>query len=144
MPFALKPRLLAGGCLCGSVRFEADSPPDWVGICHCRSCRKATGGALVAAAGFARTAVRISGVTLQSFKSSAGVRRSFCSRCGSSIAYENRRWPADLHLMLGAFDEPERLAPDFHIFATEQLQWLRLADDLPRHPTTPSGVSPTL
>jgi hypothetical protein len=134
---------LAGGCLCGAVRFTATGFPSWIGICHCDSCRRATGGTLIAAAGFARSAVEIAGESLRYIASSPGVRRSFCFRCGTSLSYENERWPADIHLMVGAFDDPKPLAPAFHIFAREQLPWLHLTDALPRYPTTPSGKSPT-
>jgi len=127
----------AGRCMCGVVRFEAQGLPDWVGICHCATCRRASGGALVAAAGFAKEKVRLDGRTLASFASSPGVRRSFCAACGTSLAYESERWPTDIHLMIGAFDKPETLQPQFHIFYTERLTWLHLADTLPRYATSP-------
>jgi hypothetical protein len=132
-----------GGCTCGAVRFIARGAPAWVGICHCRSCRRATGGALVAAAGFARDRVRLTGDTLTRFASSPGVLRGFCSACGTALSYESERWPDDIHLMVGAFDAPDRLRPQFHIFAGERLPWLRLADDLPRYRSTP-GAGETL
>jgi hypothetical protein len=93
---------------------------------------------LVAAAGFAKDKVRLDGKTLSSFASSPGVRRSFCAACGTSLAYESERWPSDIHLMLGAFDKPETLQPQFHIFYDERLAWLHLDDALPRYATTPS------
>lgn len=124
--------------MCGQVRFEAHGPPDWIAFCHCASCRRATGGALAAACGFERSRVTLSG-PISRFTSSPGVSRGFCAGCGTSISYENVRWPGDIHLMMGAFDAPERLAPAFHIFAGEHLPWLRLADDLPRYRTTPSA-----
>lgn len=127
-----------GGCLCGVVTFEAEGTPLWVGLCHCRSCRRATGGALVAAAAFPREKVHLAGATLAQFASSLGVQRSFCSACGTSLAYRNECWPADIHLMAGAFERPEALEPRFHIFAETRLPWLRTADDLPRYRTTPS------
>ncbi len=131
--------LRTGGCLCASVRFEAHGSPRWVGICHCHSCRKATGGALVTAAGFAATSVELHGETLAEYHSSPGVRRFFCRRCGTSLAYRNARWADDIHLMAGAFDEPGRLAPEFHLFAGQRLAWLCLSDALPRYVTTPSA-----
>ncbi len=96
--------------------------------------RRSAGGGV----GFERSRVTLSG-PISRFTSSPGVSRGFCAGCGTSISYENVRWPGDIHLMMGAFDAPERLAPAFHIFAGEHLPWLRLADDLPRYRTTPSA-----
>lgn len=132
-------RQFRGRCMCGKVRFEAKGAPSWVGICHCASCRRATGGALVAACGFRRGTVSIVGKAMRYFASSPGVRRGFCASCGTSLSYESERWPTDIHLMLGAFDEPDTLVPEFHIFVTDRLPWLCLADDLPRYRTTPSA-----
>jgi hypothetical protein len=83
--------------------------------------------------------VRIEGDSLHYFASSSGVRRGFCAACGTSLCYENERWPDDLHLMLGALEEPNGLAPQFHIFTEQRLKWLCLADPLPRYRTTPSA-----
>jgi hypothetical protein len=64
--------------------------------------------------------------------------RSFGSKCGTSIAYQSEQWPEDIHLMVGAFDEPERLVPEFHIFTESRLPWLCVSDALPRFEATPS------
>src|SRR3954453_5912336 len=37
--------LLAGGCLCGAVRFEVTEPPLFAGYCHCSRCQRRTGAA---------------------------------------------------------------------------------------------------
>lgn len=128
-----------GRCLCGGVTFVAFGEPSWVGICHCSSCRRATGGILMAAAGFSRSEVQVDGASLVAFASSPGVRRSFCNRCGTSICYESDQWPEDIHLMVGAFDEAHQMNPNFHIFAEDRLSWLRLCDGLPHYRTTPSN-----
>lgn len=132
-------RSWSGGCMCGEVHFVAKGPVSWAGICHCSSCRRATGGALVAAVGFPRTGVTFTGKKPSTYASSPGVLRSFCSECGTSLAYQNKQWPDDIHLMVGAFDEPEILEPEVHIFADERLPWLCLSDPLPRFKTTPSA-----
>ena len=31
-------------CACGAVRFEFDKDPDFVAVCHCLDCKKASGG----------------------------------------------------------------------------------------------------
>ncbi|MBL8669559.1 MAG: GFA family protein [Alphaproteobacteria bacterium] len=128
-----------GRCLCGAVTFAAAGEPGWVGICHCESCRRATGGVLVAAAGYKRDAVRFAGAAPMAYESSPGALRRFCARCGTALSYESEQWPDDVHLMVGAFDRPQDLAPRFHVFAQERLPWLRVADDLPRFRTTPSA-----
>jgi hypothetical protein len=125
-------------CLCGAVGLNAAGAPLWVGLCHCRSCRRATGGVLTAAAGFPRHAVSIERGQMSYYASSPGVRRGFCSTCGTALSYENEHWPGDIHLMIGAFERPDALQPQFHIFAEERLPWLKLADGLPQYRTTPS------
>jgi len=91
------------------------------------------------AAGFPREAVSVTRGSLTHYASSPGVRRGFCGRYGTALSYENQRWPSDIHLMVGAFDDPASLAPQFHIFAEAQLPWLHLADDLRHYRTTPSA-----
>jgi hypothetical protein len=126
-------------CLCGAVALKARGAPSWVGLCHCQSCRRASGGVLIAAAGFSRNSVAIARGRVSYYASSPGVRRGFCANCGTALSYENERWPADIHLMIGAFEHPERLTPQFRIFTEEQIPWLKLADGLPRYRTTPGA-----
>ncbi|MCZ6846769.1 MAG: hypothetical protein O7F69_12815 [Alphaproteobacteria bacterium] len=38
---------IAGGCLCGAMRYEADEPPFTGTYCHCRMCRRITGSAFI-------------------------------------------------------------------------------------------------
>ena len=114
-----------GRCLCGAVRFTADGEPKWTGYCHCQSCRRHTGAPVSAYAGFETAKVRFSG-DLSYFESSPGVRRGFCGRCGSTLTYEGDRWPGEVHLHVGAFDDPGTLAPKGHAFADERVSWLKL------------------
>jgi hypothetical protein len=128
-----------GRCLCGAVQFTATGEPLFVAFCHCESCRRATGGALVAACGFRRADVAFGDAAPSYYESSPGVRRGFCPRCGTSLTFESARWPDDVHLMVGNFDAPAELAPGCHVFAAERLPWLHLADGLPRYRTVPSA-----
>jgi len=131
--------LYNGRCSCGKVSFETTAAPDWIGICHCDTCRRATGGVLGGACGFPRDAVTINGKTHQHYQATAEVRRSFCSNCGSSISYQSSRWPTDIHIMIGVFDEPENLTPQFHLFIKDRLPWICLADTLVQYNTTPGN-----
>jgi hypothetical protein len=39
---------LAGGCLCGGIRYEISAEPRSADYCHCRMCRRAAGAPVVA------------------------------------------------------------------------------------------------
>ena len=124
---------MSGGCQCGAVRFEALEAPKWVAHCHCEDCRRATSTAIATYAGFRKESVRFPNDAPASYQSSPGVTRRFCSKCGSPISYEGERWPDEIHLFVCAFDDPSTFEPKAHVYVAEQLPWLHLTDDLPRH-----------
>lgn len=121
-----------GGCRCGSVRFEANSPPTHISYCHCADCRKATGAPVSAFVGFATDDVLLTGSTLKSFENGP-VTRSFCGVCGSPVAYTDQRIGENIYFMLGAMDEPRAYKPALHAHVREQLPYLHMPDNLPRH-----------
>ena len=133
---------IVGGCLCGAVRFKATCKPNWVGICHCPTCRKAMGGVVAGAAGYPIRAVTFSRESLQVYESSRGVQRTFCSVCGASISYQNKKWGDDIHILIGAHDKPSTLKRQFHLFGRHKLCWLHFHDKLPVYRTTPSLDDP--
>ena len=45
------------------------------------------------------------------YKSSPGVRRGFCARCGSTLTYETDALPGEVHVHIGALDRPEDFPP---------------------------------
>ncbi|MBV8208462.1 MAG: GFA family protein [Burkholderiaceae bacterium] len=124
--------MLQGRCLCGAVRFAATGEPLWVAHCHCESCRRATSAPMATYVGFAASQVAWSGEAPEIFRSSPGVQRSFCRRCGSPMSYASEGSPGEIHLFAASFERPETLAPSVHVFAGEQLPWLQMADGLPR------------
>lgn len=126
-----------GGCLCGAVRYRAAGAPDWVGHCHCRSCRRNSGAAMLTFAGYTQDRITWTEGERQIFESSPGVRRGFCGRCGTPITYEADSYGDEVHLTIGTLDAPEALAPTLHVWTEAQLPWLHMADGLPRHEKTP-------
>ena len=123
-----------GGCLCGAVRYAVDGEPLWVAHCHCQSCRRASGAAVLTFAGYRDHQFRLTQGEPQHYASSPGVTRSFCGRCGTPLTYEAERCPGEVHLTISSLDRPDRFAPTVHVFTAERIPWLELADDLPRHP----------
>src|SRR3546814_10666604 len=85
-----------GRCRCGDVTYEFEGAENWRAYCHCESCRRNTSSPVTAFFGVARSAFRFTGKIPLAYASSPGVRRFFCGRCGSPMAYENDRWPHEI------------------------------------------------
>jgi hypothetical protein len=120
---------ITGGCQCGAVRFAVEGPLGRASICHCRMCQKAFGslfGPLVSAPhehfAWPREAPAW-------FRSSNLVRRGFCAKCGTPLAYD---WggPA-MELAIGAFDNPEPIRPTIQVGLEHKLSWFGELDGLP-------------
>jgi hypothetical protein len=119
-----------GGCQCGAVRFRAGDVGR-ASLCHCRMCQKAFGGfygPLVTALGLEWTRG-----SPKHFASSNQVRRGFCADCGTPLTYE---YEGGIDLAIGAFDEPERVAPIIQLNPRDKLAFV---DGIPALPTRPPG-----
>ncbi len=137
-----------GGCYCGAVRYEVDGPVSSSTLCHCASCRRIAGAPCVAWFTVALAHFRYVRGAPQRFHSSPGVTRSFCPQCGAHLSYESVGGPGETDITTASLDEPEALPPQDHTQVADQLNWLQLADHLPRYPhsrsegATPSPTAP--
>jgi hypothetical protein len=125
-----------GGCLCGAVRFKAKGEPINVLICHCRSCQKAMGSPFFARALFDQRALKVEGETGR-YISSERIERVFCKVCGTRL-FSWRRDGTGAGVALATFDEPGAFAPTDHIWVSDKIDWVKLADGLPQYPEGPS------
>lgn len=125
--------LLYGGCFCGNLRFEVAGPETYCCFCHCESCRKASGGAYVPWATFAKQAFRLTSGTLMLHESSPGVTRGHCPRCGTSVTYEHEGRPGQIDITLACFDDASGFRPRAHIWVGDKPAWISLDDGLPRY-----------
>jgi hypothetical protein len=108
---------MRGGCICGAVRFEAEPRSREAHACHCETCRRWTGSALLAVA-VQGDAIRFDGAeAIRSAATSEWAERTWCGRCGSHLYYRVTEGPLrDLHYVaLGLFEAPEAFA-----FASER------------------------
>lgn len=120
----------SGRCTCGDVVFSAQLPPRFVTNCHCENCRRAHGAAFVTWVGFEDGRYALDDVrgSLRHFATDTGARRSFCSRCGTPIAYSGPRWPGEIHLPLALFEVGHQLAPSGHVYADRAPSWCPITD----------------
>jgi len=121
-----------GGCLCGTIRYEAFGPGNHATLCHCSSCRRASGAPLVAWVTFGRTDFRFTTSPPTSFESSTGVTRTFCPKCGSPLTYARDDLADEIDVTLATLDHPETMPPADHTWDDERLPWLESGDSLPR------------
>jgi hypothetical protein len=122
-----------GHCLCGAVTFEFGGSPRWSAYCHCESCRRNCSAPVTAFFGVDRGDFRWTGAAPAAYESSPGVRRLFCGRCGTPMAYDADRDARNIHLYAASLDDPHAYRPTAHVFSAERLPWFAVADDLPRH-----------
>ena len=117
MPLEQRPQL--GSCLCGAVRFAISGPLRDVVSCHCGQCRRSHGhfSAFTAAAWDSIAFESEDGLAW--FRSSAGARRGFCNRCGSSLFWELDGDPV-LRIAAGSLESPTGLTTVRHIFVNDK------------------------
>jgi hypothetical protein len=131
-----------GHCLCGAICYAFDGEPVEALHCHCGDCRRHTAAPVSTFVMVERTKLRFVQGEPAVFASSPGVRRSFCGRCGSPIAYESDRRPEIVDLFIGTLDDPAAVKPSRHVFVAEQMPWLEVLDDLPRFAGSSRGTQP--
>lgn len=136
---------MTGGCMCGAVRYETTGDSFAVSHCHCHSCRKHNGAAVVTLAGFKADQVEFSGDERKVYESSPGVGRAFCGNCGTPLTWEGDGGELGpiFEFHISTFDDPNVLVPTMHAFYPERIAWFDIADNLPRHEGFP-GESPIL
>jgi hypothetical protein len=132
--------MLKGGCFCGHVRYEAGGVPFHPTVCHCSICRRTAGAPMVAWFTVPRADFRLVAGAPARFASSAGVTRSFCPRCGTSLTFESDAYPDEVDVTTASLDDPEAMPPRDHTHTATRLRWLRLDDGLPTYPDArPNG-----
>lgn len=120
----------AGGCMCGNVRYEVRGPLRDVICCHCQQCRRSSGHFVAATACRKIHFHLLSADTLAWYSFAPGLRRGFCSACGSSLFFE------DIHgermsIAAGTLDQPQGLKIAAHIYAAEKGDYYSITDGAP-------------
>jgi hypothetical protein len=122
-----------GSCLCGSVIFTIELPSLWCAHCHCSMCQRGSGSAFVTWVGVPTERLVVHrGEALRWIESSPGAERGFCGGCGSPMFFRSARWPGEVHVTLANLKSAIDRAPQMHVFYDTHVDWVQLADSLPR------------
>ena len=123
---------LEGGCLCRAVRYRATGTPVLRALCHCDSCRKASGAPMSAWIMFMASDVVFEG-TPKTYASSDGCARGFCGTCGTSLSFTAAYLPGLIDLTIGSLDEPALATPLLQSWDSTRLPWLQVSEGIPAH-----------
>lgn len=132
---------LRGGCLCGAVRYSAAALPRVCTLCHCRSCRLASGAPSVAWVVFGTGEVAFEGER-RVFASSPGVTRSFCPRCGTSLTWQRDDQPGSIDLQAVTLDDASAFPPTKEIWLEERIAWEATNPDAAHYARSSTGAEP--
>jgi hypothetical protein len=122
-----------GGCLCGSIRYRTSGDPVATSLCHCRSCRRASGAPTVAWAVFRSSDFTFVVGAPTRFHSSPGVTRTFCGNCGTPLTYQREPDTGTIDITTATLDHPDRFAPTCEIWIAHKISWETLNGSIPQH-----------
>jgi len=128
-----------GGCLCGSIRYEARGLPIYSMICHCETCRRAAGSPVVAWLTFPKESFSFIRGTPSQFQSTPPVTRTFCSRCGTPLTYIHAERASEIDVTTCSLDDPNVFPPSHHSWLSDDVSWVRFGDGLPNYERTSAG-----
>ncbi len=127
---------IAGGCLCGAVRYDIKSDaPLGARYCWCRVCQYLGCGAGAVSACFRKEDVAVSGPLtdyVSKADSGATMHRRFCARCGTDIFSEAEERPSVIFVRAGSLDDPNLAPPSATIWPQSAPKWACFDPDLPR------------
>ena len=122
---------MEGGCLCGAIRYRVEGEALARTLCHCRSCRLATGGASVGWAVFPAAGFEITKGEIREYSSSPGIYWGSCGTCGSLVAYRRDSRPDHRDVTTATLDDPDAFPPTVEIWTEDKIGWETLDPALP-------------
>jgi hypothetical protein len=128
-------------CACDAVTFEFDRDPDFVAVCHCLDCKKASGGEAATWFGVPEDDFTLTSGQLTAYPyvadSGGKLDRNFCPTCGSRVFTSNLdSFPGLVFVQVGSLDHPETIRPKLEMFVKRRLPWVAPLG-LPEFPDMP-------
>ena len=123
---------LAGGCLCGAIRYRIDHQDgDVADYCHCLQCRRASGAPVTAWVQVPPNRFATVQGSAKGYASSDSSTRWFCQNCGSQL-YMTGTDGRTVGVLTATLDDPAKVPPTVHGWHGERLAWFDTTDALPR------------
>jgi len=123
-----------GGCQCRAVRYQITAPPLGVYNCHCKDCRRSSGGTHTMSMPTRREHVMLLRGELVHFDRAADsgrvVRMMGCPRCGTKVWNEPLSFTTILVVKPGTLDDMSWAAPVGNIWTANKAPWVEIDDTL--------------
>ncbi len=135
---------ISGGCLCGAVRYSADTSPIVTRACWCRLCQTLASGNATINLAFPSSALTVTG-ELRDYVSIADdgnkMHRKFCPNCGVHLFSEAEERPNLIVVRAGTLDDTEQVKIEGIIWTSEAPSWAWLDPDVPHFEFQPPAPS---
>src|SRR5215468_10699197 len=117
-------------CACGAIKFEFNTDPTFIAVCHCLDCKKATGGEAATFFGVPEDDFTLISGKPKAFhyiaQSGKGLDRNFCPECGARVFTSNLEgFPGAIFVTLGSLDKPQAIEPMLEMFTKRRLAWAK-------------------
>jgi len=125
--------------MCGHIRYAITREPLVTSLCHCRSCRLATGAPTVAWVILPLDGLVIEQGVPVAYRSSPTVERTFCGSCGTSLTYRRDDRPDSIDIHTATLDAPDAFPPEREIWLEEKIAWMVDNPRIAQYPRTSRG-----
>lgn len=132
----------AGGCACGTIRYECSAESLASMLCHCRDCQHESGSTFTSAMAVPASAFNITQGNPKSHAVTAASggtsRRFFCPECGSPLFSRVTTAPDIVTIAVGSLDDPSGFQPQMALWVSRAHAWTPRDPALPTWDTQPS------
>jgi len=136
--------MIAGGCLCGAVRYETNADPITTRLCWCRLCQFIAAGNATVNVCLPSAGLSVVGETCDNMSiadSGNRMHRRFCPTCGTHLFSEAESRPHLIFVRAGTLDDREVARPAAAIWTAQAPSWACMDESLPRWEGQPPPVA---
>ncbi|KAJ4342072.1 hypothetical protein N0V87_001398 [Didymella glomerata] len=123
--------MVAGGCMCGNVRYEAGGESAASILCHCTDCRKIGGSTYSTNGVYDADQFKVTKGTPKQHKKKADggneIISNFCGDCGSTMWREGATFPGKRIVKVGTLDDTnilDNLTINAELYADTRPKWV--------------------
>lgn len=135
---------IAGGCLCGAVKYTCAAEPVMVALCQCTHCQRQSGSAFSVNVGIPKGSLQVTAGKTAVFQDTGSsgqpVYRHFCGACGSPIFSDVVSTPQLDWLKAGTLDDTSWVKPVASVWCESAQPWVVYPEGVARFAQNPPAA----